>query len=48
MSSRRDTEEQVVSQIRQLVLSLKTAEEFANSQPEPETARRRCGWWRPA
>ena len=28
----RDTEEKVISQIRQLVLSLKTAEEFANSQ----------------
>ncbi|MDR0993949.1 MAG: TolC family protein, partial [Verrucomicrobiota bacterium] len=30
----RDTEEKVISQIRQLVLSLKTAEEFANSQSQ--------------
>ncbi|MGD9873743.1 MAG: TolC family protein [Kiritimatiellia bacterium] len=36
----RDTEEQVISQIRQLVLSLKTAEEFANSQSRNlETAK---------
>ncbi len=35
-----DTEEKVFSQIRQLVLSLKTAEEFANSQSQNlETAR---------
>lgn len=36
----RDLEEQVINQIRQLVLSLKTAEEFANSQNRNlETAR---------
>ncbi len=36
----RDTEDRAISQVRQLVLSLKTAEEFANSQSRNlETAR---------